>query len=890
MKRRLSAILPIFLLLLALSAVAGLLLLQRSLSAPEENSPLCITELMCRNTASVTDYDGSYCQWIELKNNSDLPVDLGDYSLVHGEVRTRLPARSIAPGSYILLRQSDWGFPLREDGSLHLLKNGQRVFSLDYVNRSANCSWLAETGRETGQPTPGYEKARTAHKLQISEAMSHNDNCVVKGQLCDWVELYNAGDEAIELGNYWLSKEESEPYASRLPDMTLESGEYTVFCCGSDIDFNLGKSGCVLYLTRSDGVGASALALPAMGGSESFTYDLGIVSVPSPGRENGSAAAAPRGLYISEVLSANDRFLPDEQGEYSDLVELYNSGSETLELSDYYLSDNKSDLFRWALPKQNLEPGAYAVLRCSDGPFALSSTGERLYLTHKDGHITDALILPAIPTDRSWGRRGSELLYFAEPSPGRENGSGQTALLNAPQASVSSGFYETPFTVTLSGGGSIYYSTDGASPFENGVLYEGESIYIGQNTVLRCYSHAGNGIPSECRTYNYFLSQPNYELDVVSVSLAPSDRHGLTVNSNTLEYSANIALYTDGEEQFNLPCGISIFGSGSRIFPKKSYQIDFQSQYGPGKLSYPIFETRNYDDFNSIILRSGSQDQTSAMMRDEVLTSLWGEESEELLTLAYRPVNLYLNGEYEGLYYIRERCSEETVAEQWGVEAKNVGIVKDITFQHGEQEEHQQELAALLDYIRMNDMSDASTFAQVEAQLDIDSTIDFFLSQIWSNNYDIGNARMFRASDAEDPRWHFILYDLDVGFLRDDEYSVQRMVEAYGNLLYKLLENESFRERMTLRLGELLVGPLQEDAVTARVDAMTELIRHDMDFNCRRWAANFGHNGWDGEVETFKSFKNNGISGRSDRLIRQYIRIVQPENELIIRSFGSDYC
>lgn len=890
MKRRLNAIFPILMLLLALLAAAGFLRLQRSTVTPEEASPLHITELMCRNSASVTDHDDSFCQWIELHNVSDAVVELSDYSLEHGSLRATLPARSISPGSFVLLRQSDWGFPLSEDGRLSLIKNGHTLCSIDYVNRSENCSWLSERREETAKPTPGYETVLEAHQLQISEVMSSNDTCIVKGQLCDWVELYNAGDEAIALGDYWLSKDESEPYASRLPNVTLERGEYIVLCCGIDIDFNISKSGCVLYLTRSDGVGASALSLPAMEGSESFTYDLGIVSVPSPGQKNGSTPSGPSGLYISEVLSANDSFLPDAGGNYSDLIELYNGGSESVNLADYCLSDKKTDLLRWPLPDQTLQPGEYAVLRCSEGPFNLSSLGEQLYLSRSDGHVVDALSIPAIPSDRSWGRTGTELLYYALPSPGSKNEAGQAALLSAPSASVSGGFYSEAISVTLSGSGDIYYTTDGSTPGERSTLYKGESIYISKNTALRCFAREGDDIPSETVTYNYLIAQPEYELDTVVVSLSPAHRTALKQGNNYMEYSGNITLYSNGEEQFNLPCGVSLFGSGSRAFDKKSYRVDFQSQYGPGKLSYPLFENRDYKDFNSLALRSGSQDQHHTVMRDEVLTTIWGEASDELLTFAYRPVNLYLNGEYVGLYHIRERCTEETVAEQYHVEPESVAIVKDISFTHGIFGEEQQALADLLDFIRQNDMSDEAVFAQVEAKLDMDSTIDFFLSQMWSTNYDIGNARMFRSSQAEDPRWHFILYDVDVAFMKPNDQAVQRMVEAYKGLLASLLRNDGFKERMTLRLGELLSGPLQEETVLARIDTLADTLRHDMDYNVQRWAGVYSKVGWEAELEALKFKSGVGIAGWNDEFIRQYIQNVRPEKELIMQAFGPDYC
>jgi len=99
-----------------------------------------------------------------------------------------------------------------------------------------------------------------------------------------------------------------------------------------------------------------------------------------------------------------------------------------------------------------------------------------------------------------------------------------------------------------------------------------------------------------------------------------------------------------------------------------------------------------------------------------------------------------------------------------------------------------------------------------------------------------------------------------------------------------------FKEEMTLRLGELLAGPLQEEIVLARIDELADIIRSDVEYNCRRWAGVYSSNGWEAELEMLKSKPNFGITGWNDTLIRQYIDVVQPENDLICRAFGEDYC
>ena len=56
-------------------------------------------------------------------------------------------------------------------------------------------------------------------------------------------------------------------------------------------------------------------------------------------------------LKINEFLAANDLTNQDPQGDYDDWIEIYNSGSETIDLSGYYLTDDLNDLTKWSFPQ-----------------------------------------------------------------------------------------------------------------------------------------------------------------------------------------------------------------------------------------------------------------------------------------------------------------------------------------------------------------------------------------------------------------------------------------------------------------------------------------------------------------------------------------------------------
>jgi hypothetical protein len=129
--------------------------------------------------------------------------------------------------------------------------------------------------------------------------------------------------------------------------------------------------------------------------------DTAVEAVPGE-----SGATGPR-VQISEVMSANTGSSEDGDGDPSDWIELYNPGPERVPLAGWELSG-------WPLSGE-LVGGEFLVIWASgkgeSGPagevhtdFALDRDGERVELTREDGTIADAVEVPALDDDTSWGR------------------------------------------------------------------------------------------------------------------------------------------------------------------------------------------------------------------------------------------------------------------------------------------------------------------------------------------------------------------------------------------------------------------------------------------------------------------------------------------------------
>ncbi|MFY8028017.1 MAG: lamin tail domain-containing protein, partial [Bacteroidia bacterium] len=70
-------------------------------------------------------------------------------------------------------------------------------------------------------------------------------------------------------------------------------------------------------------------------------------------------------LVINEGSNKNYAAIADEDDEYPDWIELYNSGSTSLSLNNYALTDDLSMPQKWTFPNIVLQPGEHMIVFCS---------------------------------------------------------------------------------------------------------------------------------------------------------------------------------------------------------------------------------------------------------------------------------------------------------------------------------------------------------------------------------------------------------------------------------------------------------------------------------------------------------------------------------------------
>jgi len=184
-------------------------------------------------------------------------------------------------------------------------------------------------------------------------------------------------------------------------------------------------------------------------------------------------------IVISEFMASNGTVLVDQDGDAEDWIELHNTGTNSVDLQDWSLSDDDGDLTAWKFPSVTIGADEYLVIFASDKDraqadselhtnFKLKAGGEYLALTMPDGVTVAFEYAEEYPKqfeDISYG--GST--YFPFPTPGAQNNVGLSSLEAELEFDLAHGFFELPQALTLTSNlpdGTIRYTLDGSVPPE----------------------------------------------------------------------------------------------------------------------------------------------------------------------------------------------------------------------------------------------------------------------------------------------------------------------------------------------------------------------------------------------------------------------------------------
>lgn len=493
-----------------------------------------------------------------------------------------------------------------------------------------------------------------------------------------------------------------------------------------------------------------------------------------------------------------------------------------------------------------------------------------------------------------------------------------------------SGFYDDEFTLSLTAadGYKIYYTTNGSDPRVSGKEYTGQirisapssswghltnenSVLFGiskplKNTVsgrvIKACAVKGEQM-SPVVTNSYFVipgAEELYNVPFVSLSLNGEEfvsaEKGIyyTVMENPFDKKERRTSYleifeSDGTLVSSSYVELSMNGKGSLGKSSKSMRIYFKSDAdptvinNPSKLKYDIFCGRAQNDvgeFKRLILRNSGNDSSFSHLRDALMQALCSEMN--VCTMAYRPSLVFVNGEFWGVYNLRERYDAKYFKEHFGVNEENLVLIEapspletnwdcDEPYILNEGVEGDEvEYHKLVDYIAANDMSNQTHFNYVSSRIDLDSFIDFFVCSMYMCNLDwpTNNVKVWRNKSTSDPsgmdtKWRYVLCDMDMGMGLEGQYNADMFAHALnnntiaGSMMCSLLENPTFKNKFIERFTYAAETVFAPEKALAVCDEFSASLKKVITLHFDRWPSDNGSlNKWQTEINKIKTFIN----------------------------------
>ncbi len=789
---------------------AACLLWILAMSPAAVSQALVLNEIMPANKTALSDEDGETPDWIELYNFGSTEINLEGFGLTDDSsdlFKWTFPAVTIGPGQYSVIFASG-------------------------KNRTAT-GQVWETVVDWGDT---WKYFTPTEALPVNWRLPGFDDS-------GWMEGpsgfgYGDGDDATYTGQVMSVYIRKSFSAADLPQ---------IIRAVLHVDYD---DGFVAYLNGNE------IARANLGTPGTFPgWDEAATSIIEPSICYGGY---PFAFEISpSAILPGDNILA---------IEVHNSdpGSSDLSLIPFL-----SLLLESAPPNPG---GTPEILRLQNPNlhtnFRIKSTGEKIILTNAIGLGIDSMSTGRVYSDISIGRQpdgSGPLKYFTSATPGSPNTfEGWPGITEPVAFSHPAGFYASSFWLTLSTSHPddvIHYTLDGSEPTTQSAIYH-DPLFVPDTRVVRALAYNPIYLPGQSSTATFIIGN-DHDIAVVSLATDPENLFdpvtGIYHDNNIWEdweRPIHVEFFdTDDTSGFSLEAGVKIYGGWTRTLPQKSLAIFARESYGFGEIDYPIFPALDFTKFESFVLRNSGNDWQVTMMRDELMTGLADDLGVDVQ--ASRPAAVYINGEYWGLYYIREKLNERYIESHYGVNPDSLDLLE---LEGVPLAGNAMNYSNLINFIENNPPADPANYQHIRSQMDVENFMTYEIAQIFFCNTDWpGNNIKYWRSWAPGGKWKWMLYDTDFGFglatdythntleFATDPYSTNWPNPAWSTfLLRKLLTNEEFRVDFINRYADLLNSNFLTNRMQLHITQRKQAVISEMPRQFARWGSNM----WEWVINT----------------------------------------
>lgn len=346
------------------------------------------------------------------------------------------------------------------------------------------------------------------------------------------------------------------------------------------------------------------------------------------------------------------------------------------------------------------------------------------------------------------------------------------------------------------------------------------------------------------------------------------------------EKAAHFEFFEDGgEDRVAQDCGFRTHGNISRRYAQKGISLYARAEYGEKNFKGIWNDVKD----KRLVLRPFCSAWTQAGVQNYFCQMLVPYAGLKFDALNCKPVVLFLNGEYWGLYYLEEKPDEKLISKRYRLDPQSVRMVQD--WAGHSDGGFDSSFVAMMQWVAKTDFSDDAQYTKIQQQVDIESFIDYILFETYIGNRD-WPANNMRCWSADGSPWRFIFFDGDA--VRTTQFkAVANAVSADTTVVYptsaestlllrKLMENKQFRKRFHDRMVDLYTQKLRwkSGGVFGIGDGVAPLFGVVRDDICREIAAQSARFGYPtSEKEWNKAMK------KQKRYFKRRARVVRREWE-----------
>ena len=820
---------------------------------------LLITEICPSNKDNLFDEDGDAPDWFELYNNSDSLLSLSEFycSDKYDNVKKwKFPDINMEPREYLVCfasgknrkaRINHWETIVKAEDSWYLyIGNNAPDTNWNQLNYVCSpISWIKRDG-PFGRDYPQIQSNTFSEKtLYISTSFSISDTSLIDyGRFyMDYDDAFVAYLNGVEIARANIGAKHLIP---EYDDIAFDVHESLVAAGEIPQEFKISRQKIKELLIEGNNVLS--------------------VQVHNAWNNHGACLAAPY-LFLS----------------FSDTVIHYDTLLPWFPQQNYFMHTN------FKLSAADLEG---VVLSRADTLFA-ARFFPILTANHTYACVDD--------TSGIWQ-------ICENPTPGFSNSAAEGYSSYASKAlfSHAAGFYSAPFFLSLStynNADSIFYTLDGGEPDRTAILFNAP-ISIDSVTVVRTRVYRANEVlPGPISTASYFVGITK-DLPVISLVTDPknlwdsiSGIYVMGTNASPVypyyganywmdwERPAHIEFFDENNEQkIAQDLGVKIHGRISRTFPMKSLRLIARGTYGKSSIDYQVFPSKQIHSYKKLILRNSGHDFNKSHFRDAFIQKSIQDKTYSDVQ-DYLPVVTYINGEYWGIYNLREKIDEDYIEDNYSIPQDSIDMLETyIGVVHGEYDHYYK----MMEYVKANNATDSLVYDSIAAMLDFDNFIDYFIVQIFSGNTDWPNNNIkYWREKKTNAKWRYLFFDLDASFSLSSSASTNdfyRILHANyqwceNHILFrKLMQNTTFRNRFINRAADLMNTILHPKTLNEGLNGFETRLAVEMPNHLQRWSSSVS--AWQNQIQIMRNFSNQRAQYLRNHIQSEYALTTQREIRL----------